>query len=139
MREGCLTHCWNPAVLSTIRQKAKMAKTKMPCPPPAPALVLPASASQQTVRFCAAWLMTHHRPKFCGSFLAGWSQWWRRRSPEGEGGEEVVLEVEGPQRRQPWRTVLDFLMNQTKTVHHQAQTIKLKGLLANLFRTKTLL
>lgn len=115
-------------------------KTTPPCLPPPPAHDRLASVSQQMVKSCGAWLKTHHQPKSCGSFQGGWSQWWRRRSQEGGGGEEVALEAELLQRRQLWRrTLLDLPMNQTRTAHHQALTAKLRGLLPNLLRTKTLL
>lgn len=115
-------------------------KTTAPClhPPPAPDRL--ASASQRMVKSCEAWSKTPRQPKSCGSFQEGWSRWWKRRSRKGGGGEEAALEVELLQRRQPWRRTLpDVSKNQTKTTHHQVLTVKQKGPLTNLLRTKTLL
>lgn len=139
MRGGRLSHRLNPAARWTNRQKMMTAKTTVPCLllPPAPDRL--ASVSQQMVKSCGAWLRTPRQPKSCGSSQGGLSQWWRRRNQEGGGAVEAALEVEVLQKRQQWRTpLLGLLMNQTKTIHHRALTAKLKELLPNPLRTRTL-
>lgn len=116
------------------------AKITAPCLPPPLAPDRLASASQQMVKSCGAWLKTPHQPKSCGSFQGGSSRWWRRRSQEGGGGEEAALEVELLQRRQLWRrTLLDLPRNQAKTTHQRALMSNPRGPLQTLLRTKTLL
>lgn len=138
MRGGRLSHRWSPAVRRIIRLRTMTVKTA-PCLLPPPAHGRLASGSQRTVKCCGDWLKIHHQPKFCGSSRAGWSQWWKRRSHERGGGEEVGQEVVALQKRQRRRTaVLDLLTSQTKRTHRRAQTAKLKRLLPNPLWTKTL-